>query len=173
MGDVLWTAEAVALNEGFYLEGTFGHSSVADKLPEGEIKLSDIDTVARIADIEWDVPAVRALYGLSSKEVSTRVKEGNIETAQLVLGELSHQLGKSARMARVLDLDDGWTRLQELRVAEALAQTVLLVSSLAQTRTGSSLGEVIYANRKKLTARLATKAAITKFPRGQDTGILR
>jgi phosphoribosyl-ATP pyrophosphohydrolase len=165
MGDVLWTSEAVALNEGFTLEEAFRLSSIADQLPEGELTTSDVDALARTVEIEWDAPVLRALYGASTEEVSDRVKDGNMEMTRLVLNGLSHQLGRSAHMARVLTPENPMLWLDEVRAAEALTQTVILVSLIAQTHLGSSLADVMEANREKLAMRLAQGKPVTKTPR--------
>ena len=166
MGDVLWTAEAVAMNEGFMLEGAVRYSVRGEGMPADTLTLETIDNVARTTDVAWDVPVIKALYGLSDSEVQAGIETGDDRIVRLVLSSLGNELGKSARIVRVLpDPEDGWTRLHEVRAAEALGQIVLLVSYLAQSRCDSTLAEVMTANHDKLAARLANKEPVTKQPR--------
>lgn len=166
LGDVLWTSEAVAINEGFTIEEAFRESSLRDRLPEGRpLALSDIDELARTIEIDWDVPAVLAMERTDIKDVNKRVNEGDIEMTELVLGALSHQLGRSARLSRVLSPESPWAWLDEARAAEGLVQIVILISLVAQTRLQSSLADIMEANREKLAARLAQGKPVTKTPR--------
>ncbi|MGZ6004578.1 MAG: MazG nucleotide pyrophosphohydrolase domain-containing protein [Candidatus Saccharimonadales bacterium] len=161
LGDVLWTANAVALNEGF--------------TPSSEpISLEDLDKQAKVADIEWDVPVLRALYGLSSEEVKTKIASGDPETTQMALSSLAGQLGKAGRMTRAMTpytdnspskertFSDGWLEVQHGRVISAVGQINLLVSLIAQNRLGVGLSEVMQANYDKISERLATGKPVTK-----------
>lgn len=152
LGDVLWTAAAVAINEGFRLQAR-------------DVRLDDIDKVAR-QDVDWDVPSVRALYGLSQQEIKGRLQASDTEVTQLVLIGLAARLKKASRVKRHLapdadpyDADDpNWNSayavLYHNRAIICADQIVLLISLIAQQRLGKSLKEVVKANFDKLSERI-------------------
>lgn len=92
-----------------------------------------------------------------------------------LLLDLQHQLGKNAKqwhfLKPLLDQDDrrtfadAWIELKEKHTKVALADTVLLVSLIAQTMLGKTLEDVMITNHTKLSQRLASGQPITKHPR--------
>jgi NTP pyrophosphatase (non-canonical NTP hydrolase) len=162
LGDVLWTANAVAMNEGF-------------KVRSEPVSLEDLDERALRDDTEWDVPVLRALYNLSPEEINSRLLSGDVKTTKMVLESLAHQLGKAAKITRAitpeLDLSpkakrtflvNGWLEVQYGRVIWAVDQIDLLVSLIAQRRLGISIADVMQDNYEKLTSRIAQGDPVTK-----------
>lgn len=168
MGDVLWTSAAVALNEGLTLQEAIQRSSIAAHLPKAALSLDDIDTAATTAipTIQWDLPAVQAVYDMDASAINEKISSGDVDMTHLALKYLAGRLGKSARILHVLsDYEDGWTDLHRARTTEELSELIILVSYIAQSRLGSSLSAAIADNHTKLSARVASGQPITKAPR--------
>lgn len=160
LGDVLWTANAVALNEGF-------------TLPTEPISLEGIDEQAKSADMEWDVPTLKALHNLTAEDIKSRLASGDLKTTQMVLSSLAGQLGKSGRISRVMALKsegspdqehsfgDAWLQVQHGRVVSTVGQINLLVSLIAQSRLKAGISDIMQANYDKISKRLAEGRPVT------------
>ena len=161
LGDVLWTAHACALNEGF-------------SVTSSSVPTSSIDGGAKSKDITWDVPALYALSGGDPEDVTVLIQSGDLETTQLVLSTLSGRLGKASRLARALqpaeqpetrdqsDYTGVWQALYYGRVTTSLSQMTLLVSLIAQHHLGVGLEQVMQANHRKISERLAKGEPVTR-----------
>jgi phosphoribosyl-ATP pyrophosphohydrolase len=149
LGDFLWTANANGLNSGITSCDSLRHELREDQIGIGPISLDRIDKLA--LELIPDLPADQM--------------EGWVKY-------LGHYLGKAAKQWRVLspsiDIDakpqnfaEAWTLLKRARTYDALTQSVLITSALAQRYADTTLSGVIIRNVNKLKSRKAAGLPVT------------
>jgi hypothetical protein len=65
--------------------------------------------------------------------------------------------------AKPQNFSDAWIQLKRLRAYDALAQSVLLTSALAQRYAGATISDVVRANVEKLQNRKTSGLPITSL----------
>lgn len=182
-GDVLWTATAAAINNGPGLERSFRHSSYRRALPE-DITIAAIDHIARRRWVrpDWSRSGGFAAVDLadSRREIHRGVRSGNIDATEAVLRDVAGHLGKAARsmftlegltkcdMSEVVWNEDYCLWVDAAYACEAVSQLYTACSSIARTRLGSGLADMMDANRRKLQGRVTSGGPITRVP-NQET----
>lgn len=165
-GDVLWTASAVACNEGYSLERAFRVSSIGSRIASTSVDVEVVDELASTMEpIVWDVPGLRSYLDKTDLSLHEEIMQGDSEITEAVLYGLAQRLAKSTRITHALDKigePDGWTRLHEGRTVETLSQLVLLTTFAVRRKTGYGLRTIMDENFKKIEGRIARGEQVSK-----------
>ena len=151
LGDFLWTATANGLNVGIPSSDALRHELRPDQIGTEPITFDQIDKLA-----------LELIPDLSVEQMEGWVKY------------LGHYLGKAAKQWRNLSplidtkakpqsFSEAWIQLKRLRAYDALTQSVLITSALAQRYAGAAISDVIANNVEKLQNRKASGLPITSL----------
>lgn len=151
LGDFLWTATANGLNVGITSLDALRHELRSYQIGTETIAFALIDKLA-----------LETIPDLPVEQMEGWVKY------------LGHYLGKSAKQWRNLsplidteakpqNFSEAWIQLKRLRVYDALTQSVLITSALAQRHAGVTISDAIASNVDKLKNRKASGLPITSL----------
>lgn len=151
LGDFLWTATANGLNVGITSSDALRHELRTDQVGTEAITFDQIDKLA--LELMPDLPVDQM--------------EGWVKY-------LGHYLGKAAKQWRNLsplidteakpqNFSEAWIQLKRLRAYDALTQSVLITSALAQRYAGATISDVVASNIAKLQNRKASGRPITSL----------
>lgn len=151
LGDFLWTATANGLNVGITSSDALRHELGSDQIGIETITLDRIDELA-----------IELMPDLPVDQMADWIKY------------LSRYLGKAANQWRNLsplintdtqpqNLLEALIQLKLLRTYDAIAQSVLITSALAQRHAGATITDVVNGNVEKLQNRKVSGLPITSL----------
>lgn len=151
LGDFLWTATANGLNVGITSSDALRHELRSDQVGEEAIAFERIDQLA--LELMPDLPVDQMVGWVKY---------------------LSHYLGKAAKQWKNLsplidteatsqNFSEAWIQLKRLRAYDALTQSVLITSALAQRYADATMSDVIANNVEKLQNRKASGLPVTSL----------
>lgn len=150
-GDVVWTGLANASNVDIGISESILAAFPGYFHPESPVTTADIDPLA-----------LTLFGGISDKDVVDYLHEN-----ARILGKSAKQWFNLRYIVNVPErtFADTWITLKKIDATNALTNTVLLVSYIAQHYADQDLATVLTTNHQKVEQRARTGQAVTKPPR--------